>query len=130
MRRFVHFITNVYPWLKSTQWLELVSSTLLAVWSFVLFCPPPTFATSPGYRTMAVIDEFWWAVFAGTFALMGIIGLILDQHRLRAAGLMGGVFFWGTVGVCIFSANPGGTGGLVYLALAQFCAGAFVLRRS
>jgi hypothetical protein len=114
---------------RDTSWLELTNAVMLAVWAIVLILPPPAFASNPSYATMALwSSESVWALSAMFFALCGIAGLRFASSVLRSVGMLGGVFFWGTVGAAIVLASHGVTVGWVYLAFANVCAVAHVCR--
>jgi hypothetical protein len=63
------------------------------------------------------------------FSVAGFYGLRNASRFFALAGLLGGVFFWGTVGATLIAANYGATGGWVYFALASMCALAHMCRR-
>lgn len=115
---------------RETFWLELANGVLLAVWAIVLFLPPPTFPSSPSYGTLGSWgDETSWAALATLFSLSALIGLRNGFRSTRNIGLLGGVFFWGTVGTAIVLANVASTGGWVYFSFGTICALAFVFGR-
>jgi hypothetical protein len=114
---------------RDTFWLELVNAALLLVWVVVLVVPPPTFDTSPSYLLMAIwATEHTWATIAGVIAAFALWGLGRISWA-RSLGLLGGVFFWGTIGVTIVFSNVGATGGWVYITLSNLCALAYVFGR-
>lgn len=115
---------------RDTTWFEMANATLLFVWFVVLIFPAQTFASSHAYWTMSAwASEPSWAVLALVFAAFGFLGLRDHLSCPRSIGLMGGVFFWATVGGSISMSSPVSTGGWVYLAFANLCAAAYIARR-
>lgn len=111
---------------RDTSWLELANATLLLVWAIVLLLPVDTFVTSQSYAAMrSWASEPVWATLASIVSGFALWGLNRRVSKPRYIGLLGGVFFWGTVGATIASSNVAATGGWVYLAFANLCALAY-----
>lgn len=120
IRHFLH---------RDTSWFELVNASFLFVWAIVLIVPYDTFGTSVTYEVLdAWASEPVWATLATVLGACGFWGLRLTASLPRRAALLGGVFFWGTIGVSMVFSNVISTGGWIYLVFAHLCALAYVSR--
>lgn len=121
-------MARLFAILKSDPtWLEVISTVFLALWAALLLSPYSTFESSPSYGSMDFVPEWVWGVIALAFAVIGFVGLFKNHRSTRLFALLCGQFFWGTVGACVLLANPGSTGGWIYMALAQACMTVYIL---
>lgn len=109
--------------LKSMTAVEIIVTYISLGWAFVMFTDPNVLVNT--WELLGSIANHW--VF-GTIALLcsfiKIIGLSLDNLKIRSLGLTASAFFWTFVSVCNLFADSTlslTTGFIVYSGVAVLC---------
>lgn len=101
--------------LYDTRPSEFWSICFLLWWAVLLAGNSSTFLSSPGFAYIAkVAPQSGWSAVCFSLALMHIMGLVFDWFQLRRFCCFIIAFFWVSVSVLIFAANPVSTGTGVY----------------
>ena len=115
---YMRFILWFVALLRDTDFdfTEIQNITAKFLWGFWLLNPIwHTFANARGYAVMAQIapEEYWGSAIM-IIALLHMYALRTGNHRLRSISTLCGFMFWLLVSIMLVSANPSGTGAVVY----------------
>lgn len=103
--------------------VEFLLAVFLFLWGARLLWPGDTFGSAASFRVMALIapEEGWGAVMV-MVGLLKLTALRVGDHIARAGVSFLGTMVWALIWASISTANPNGTGVVVYSSFAVLSA--------
>jgi hypothetical protein len=103
--------------------VEFLLGVFIFLWGARLLWVGDTFGSSPSFRVMALIapEDGWGAVMV-MVGLLKLVALRVGDHIARAAASFLGTTVWMLIWASISTANPAGTGVVVYSSFVVFSA--------
>lgn len=110
----------------STKPVEFIATYISLGWAIVLFTNDDIFKNSANFNKIESIVQYQWVVgvIALILALTKIVGLILDNKKMRRAGLLMSTVFWVLMSASFLFSNDTiefNTGFVVYSGIAILC---------
>lgn len=109
--------------LKSMTAVEIIVTYISVGWAFVMFTDPNVLVNTWALLG-SIANHLIFGGIALVCSLIKIIGLALDNLKIRSLGLTASAFFWTFVSVCNLFADGNlslTTGFIVYSGVAVLC---------